>query len=331
MAGGSGAPTQLSAVALFWGEDEFLLRLAALDLLASHGLRPREVDATEWRGGETSDLATPSLWGERRALLVTGCQGLPEQGLRELIAYVEAPSPDAVCALTLVSRARTSPPLAKAVHAAGGLARQVAVKRQDLPKWVLDRAATRGVRLAASGAAALVGALGEDPAVLDQGVEQLATAFPGTSVGPDQVRSQFQGLGEQRVWDLCDRALSGRVQEALVILRSLMEAKEDPLLVLGGIASRVRDLVRIRELPERMPAADAAKSAGLRFDWQVRRYRDQARRFSPEDLAGLHERVADTDRAIKGGASAEVVLPALVAVMAGEKAAALDLPPGMGR
>jgi DNA polymerase-3 subunit delta len=321
----------LPPVALFWGEDEFLLRLSALELLGRHQVRATEVDAAEWRGGETSDLATPSLWGDRRALLVTGCQALPDVGTREILAYVEAPSPEAVCVLTLVSRARTAPPLAKAVQATGGLVRQVTVKRQDLPKWVLDRAATRGVRLAPSGAAALVSALGEDPAVLDQGVEQLATAFPGTPVGPDQVRSQFRGLGEQRVWDLCDRALLGRLPEALVILRSLLEAKEDPLLILGGIASRVRDLVRIRDLPDRMPAADAARSAGLRFDWQVRRYRDQARRFTAEDIAALHERVADTDRAIKGGAAADVVLPALVAVMAGENAAALDLPPGLGR
>ena len=318
-------------VALFWGEDEFLLRQAALELLAQRGVRATEVDGSDWRGGETSDLATPSLWGERRALLVTRCQALPEAGLREVRAYVESPSPDALCVLTLVSRARSLPPLAKLVKSVGGLVRQVAVKRQDLPRWVLERAQARGLSLTPPGATALIGAIGEDPAALDQSVEQLATAFPGASVGPEQVRSQFRGLGEQRVWDLCDRALSGRLPEALVVLRSLLDQKEDPLMILGGIGSRVRDLLRIQELPGRMSSADAAREAGLRFDWQVRRYREQARRFTPESLAGLHARVVEADRALKGGAPGDVVLAALVAVMAGEGEAALDLPMRVSR
>lgn len=318
-------------VALFWGEDEFLLRQAALQLLSERDWRAVEVDASEWRGGETSDLATPSLWGERRALLVTRCQALPDEGARELRAYVEAPSPEALCVLTMISRAKSPPALAKVVLSARGLVRQVVVKRQELPRWVLDRARARGLDLSSPGATALIGTVGEDTATLDQAVEQLATAFPGTAVGPEQVRAQFQGLGEQRVWDLCDRALSGRLPEALVVLRSLFDQKEDPLLILGGVASRVRDLLRVQELPERMPSADAAKAAGLRFDWQVRRYRDQARRFTPEDLAAVHARVVEADRALKGGAPPDTVLSALVAVMAGEKDAALDLPMRVSR
>jgi len=47
--------------ALFWGEDGFLLRLAAHELLAQRGFRATELEASDWRGGETSDLATPSL------------------------------------------------------------------------------------------------------------------------------------------------------------------------------------------------------------------------------------------------------------------------------
>jgi DNA polymerase-3 subunit delta len=318
-------------VALFWGDDEFLLRQAALELLAERNVRAAEVDGSDWRGGETSDLATPSLWGEQRALLVTRCQALPDAGLREIRAYIEAPSPDALCVLTLVSRARSLPPLAKAVQATGGLVRQVSVKRQDLPRWILERARIRGLALSPPGATALVGTIGEDPAALDQSVEQLATAFPGASVGPEQVRSQFQGLGEQRVWDLCDRALSGRLPEALVVLRSLLDQKEDPLLVLGGIASRVRDLLRVQGLPDRMSSNDAAKAAGLRFDWQVRRYREQARRFTPESLTGLHARIVEADRALKGGAPGDVVLTALVAVMTGEEDATLDLPMRVSR
>src|SRR5712691_9221528 len=174
--------------ALFWGEDEFLLRQAALQFLEEGAAKATEVDAREWQGGEISDLSTPSLWGERRALLVSGCQGLPEAGARELRAYLQAPSPDALCVLTLVSKARSAPPLAKAVQQAGGLSKQVALKRQDLPTWVLERARVHRVTLTPAGATALVGAVGETAAVLDQSVAQLGTAYAGREIGPAEVR-----------------------------------------------------------------------------------------------------------------------------------------------
>jgi DNA polymerase III subunit delta len=318
-------------VALFWGEQPFLLRLAALSLLDGRGVRATEVDGRDWQGGESGDLATPSLWGEPRALLVTGCQGLSEEGAREVRSYIEAPAPDALCVLTLVSAARNLPPLAKAVQAAGGLVRQVALKRQDIPGWVRDRAQQRELTLSGQAASVLVATVGEDPAVLDQAVEQLMAAFPGRSVGPAEVAAQFQGLGEQRVWDLCDQAFSGRLPQALVTLRGLLEAQDDPLLILGGIASRVRDLLKVRSLPERLPPAEAARAAGLRFDWQVRRYREQAGRFSPEDLAYLHRQLGEADRAIKGGAPGDAVLAGLVAEMGGQRGAALVVPVRVGR
>ena len=319
------------ATLLLWGDEGFLLRLAALEFLHGQGVRATEVDAAEWVGGETFDLATPSLWGERRALLVTNCQGLTETGGRELKGYLDAPSSDALCVLTLVTRGKSVPALAKAVQAGGGIVRHIAVKRQDLPKWVLERGRTRSVHLTPAASAALVGTVGEDPAALDQAVEQLATAFAGRAVGPEEVRAQFHGLGEQQVWDLCDRALSGRLPEALVILRSLLEAKDDPLLILGGIASRLRDLIRVRSVPDRVSSEDVARAAGLRFDWQAKRYREQARRFSPEQLASLHDRVVATDRALKGGWPGDVLLPALVAAMAGRDDAGLDLPVRVSR
>ena len=317
-------------MALFWGDDAFLLKLAALKLLAERGFQATEVEGGDWRGGELSDLATPSLWGERRALLVTHCEGLAETGQRELKAYLGGPAPDALCVLTQVTRGKGPPPLAKSVQSAGTV-RHISLKRQDLPTWVTGRAETRGMKMTRPAASAVVGSIGEDTAALDQAVEQLAGAFPGQVIGPEEVRSQFKGLGEQRVWDLCDQALSGRLSEALVTLRALLEAKDDPLLILGGIASRVRDLVRIRGLPERMPPAEAARAAGIRFEWQVRRYREQAARFTAQELAVVHGRVVEADRALKGGVPGDVLLPSLVAVMAGEPGAALEVPVRVSR
>jgi DNA polymerase-3 subunit delta len=179
--------------------------------------------------------------------------------------------------------------------------------------------------LSQPGAAALTAILGEDPATLHQAVIQLKSAFADRTVGPAEVQAQFRGVGEQRVWDLCDRAFAGRLGDALVALRSMLDEREDALVILGGIASRVRDLIRVRALPERLPAVEAAKRAGLRFDWQVRRYREQSGRFSPDELAALHGRIVEADRALKGGVPGSVLLPTIVAAMAGQPEAALDV------
>ena len=309
-----------SPVFLLWGEDEFLLREAALELLGD--LQPVEVDGGLWQGGETADLATPSLFGERRALLVSNARALPDEGVRELARYLEAPDPGAPLVLVAVvgDRARAPAALVKLVKGVGTVT-EVKIQRKELPGWLLKRATAKGLDLAPDGAAALVDTLGEDPGALERALEQLATAFSGERITREIVARQFRGLGEQHVWDLCDRAFSRDLPGAMRSLRTLLEAGEAGLMLLGAITSRLRDLIRVASLPERLAPADAARQAGLRFDWQVRRYRQQAKRFSAEDLAGLHERIAWADRALKSGATDDVVLPMLVAAIAGEPAA----------
>jgi DNA polymerase-3 subunit delta len=314
----AGSKPAASSVHLLWGEDAFLLREAAFEILGD--VRPREVDAAEWQGGETSDLATPSLFGERRALLVSNAKGLPDEGVRELRRYLDAPDPDAPLVLLAVvgERAKAPAALVKLVEDVGRVA-EVKVQRKDLPGWVVKRARAKALDLGPDGAAALVETLGEDPAALEQALDQLGPAFPGERVSPELVARQFRGLGEQHVWDLCDRAFARDLPAAMRSLRTLMEGRTgEGLLILGGIASRLRDLLRVRSLPDRMPAAEVAKRAGLRFEWQARRTRDQAGRFTLEELVEIHERVAWADRALKSGAAEDVVLPMVVTAIAGD-------------
>jgi len=316
----SPAKTVKPPVYFLWGEDAFLLREAALELLGD--LRPVEVDAAEWQGGETADLATPSLFGERRALLVSNAKALPEEGTRELGRYLEAPDPEAPLILLAVvgERAKAPAALAKIVKDVGTVT-EVKIQRKELPGWILRRAKAKELDLAPDGAAALVERLGEEPGALEQALDQLASAFGGQRVTREIVSRQFRGLGEQHVWDLCDKAFARDLPGAMRSLRTLLEGGEPGLLILGSITARLRDVVRIKSLPERMSQAEAARAAGLRFDWQVRRYRDQARRFTPEELAEIHEVIAWADRALKSGATDDVVLPLVVTQIAGESVA----------
>jgi DNA polymerase-3 subunit delta len=303
-------------VVLLWGEDDFLLREAALEAIGPD-LRAREVDAAEWQAGETADLATPSLFGDRRALIVSDARRLGESAQQELAAYLADPAPDAplVLCATVPTRGKAPAALVKLVKPVGEI-REVKITRRDLPGWVMGRAKARGVQLAPDAAAALVETVGEEPGALDQAIVQLSTAFGGSRITREAVASQFRGLGDQHIWDLCDRAFGRDLPGAIRSVRTLLESREEGLMILGGVASRLRDLLRVKALPEQLPPSELARAAGLRFEWQARRYREQARRFTLDQLLAIHDRLVEADRSLKSGASDDVVLPMLVSVIA---------------
>ncbi|HEY7476836.1 MAG TPA: DNA polymerase III subunit delta [Actinomycetota bacterium] len=314
------AKKAVAPVLLLWGEDPFLLREVALERLGD--LQPTEVDAGSWEGGELQDLATPSLFGGRRALLVSDCRNLPKDAVQELSAYLAAPDPEAplVLCCTVAERGKVPAALQKLVEPVGEI-RRVQVQRKELEGWVAQRARSGGIELTAPGARALVETIGEDLGQLAASIDQLGGAFPGTRIGPREVHGQFRGLGEQRTWDLCDRAFGKDLPGAIRALRSIEEGGDDALKVLGGISSRLRDLIRVRSLPDRLPPTELARRAGLRFDWQARRYAQQARNFSLDELVDLHDRITETDRALKSGTTGDIVMPVLVATIAGTDAA----------
>jgi DNA polymerase III subunit delta len=302
-------------VVLLWGEDAYLLREAALELLGE--IEAAEVEAATWQGGELQSLSTPSLFGEPRAMLLSDARSISKEGMDELAGYLAAPDPDATLVITWTIAERGKPPasLQKLVEPVGEV-RKIELARKDLEPWLVARAKADGMELAIPGARALVDALGPEPGQLVSALEQLASVFPGRRVGAQEVARQFRGLGEQKTWDLCDRAFAKDLPGAVRSLRAIEEGGDDPLMVLGGIASRLRDLLRVRSLPDRMPPAQLAKEAGLRFEWQARRYQQQARNFSLVELVALHERIAEVDRALKSGAPGDVVMPTLIAAIA---------------
>jgi DNA polymerase III subunit delta len=304
-----------TSVVLLWGEDDYLLREAALQIAGDR--RVTEVDAAEWQGSELQDLATPSLFGEPRALIVTDLRSLPKDALTELAAYLAAPDPDAPLVLCCTVAERGKPPAAvvKLVEPVGRIS-QIQIQRKDLEPWIVQRAKAAGADLTGPAARTLVDTIGPEPAQLAAAVEQLAGAFPGQRVGPPEIQRQFRGLGEQKTWDLCDKAFGKDLPGAIRSLRSIEESGDEAIMVLGGIAARVRDLIKVRSLPESIPPSQLAKAAGLRFDWQARRYQQQARNFSLAQLVTIHGRIVEADRALKSGATGDVVMPALVAAIA---------------
>ena len=137
---------------LLWGEDDYLLREAALALLGE--TKATEVDAAEWEGGELQGLATPSLFGEPRALLVNDAKSLRKETLDEIGRYLAAPDPNAtlVLACVVADRGKVPAALQKLVEPVGEI-RKVDIARKELEPWLVARAKERGLDLAIPGRA----------------------------------------------------------------------------------------------------------------------------------------------------------------------------------
>ena len=183
-------------MSLLWGEDEFLLREVALELLGD--LQPVEVDGGLWQGGETADLATPSLFGERRALLVSNAKALPDEGVRELARYLEAPDPVAPLVLVAVvgDRAKAPAALVKLVKGVGTVT-EVKIQRKELPGWLLKRATAKGLDLAPDGAAALVDTLGEEQVGHRSGLDRSARTPGRSNARSNSSRLRSRGNGSR--------------------------------------------------------------------------------------------------------------------------------------
>ncbi len=237
-------------VTLLWGEDAYLVREAALAVL--DGIKATEVDAAEWQGGELQGLATPSLFGEPRALLVNDAKSLRKETLEEISRYLEAPDPDAtlVLACVVADRGKVPAGLQKLVASIGEV-RKVDIARRELEPWLVARAKQRGLDLAIPGARALVETLGPEPGQLVAALEQLQDVFAGQRIGPREIAQQFRGLGEQKTWDLCDRAFGKDLPGAIRSLRAIEEGGDDALMVLGGY----------RRAPPRSPEGAVAPGA----------------------------------------------------------------------
>jgi DNA polymerase-3 subunit delta len=311
------------SVALVWGESDFLVREAALALLPP---QPQTVDVPDWRPGLVVDLSSPSLFGGERTLLITEAQDLPDEALAEVARHAADPPPGTVLVLAAVTGPRAKGPPRALANAVGQAAvvQRAAVERRELPSWVRGRARAQGLQVDGPGVVALIETVGEDPAILDQAVRQIASVDPPGGLTREAVMAQFRGFGERRTWELCDAAFTGDVRTALRSLAGMLDAREEPIVILGGIASRLRDLIRVRSLPPGMPQKDVARAAGLRFDWQARRYLNQARRFSEEELASLHADLVEADRTLKQGGSGEVVLPMVTTRIAAAAGAGRD-------
>ena len=295
---------EIDPVYLFLGPERFLRReaIAALEATVDEGFRAFNVDAVSAAeaGVEAAlDLARQlPMMARRRLVVVSGVDAVKEASEERLEAYLKDPAPEAVVVFvadSLDMRRRASTAISKAAT----VVRFDPLSEAEALRWVESRVRARGCLIDRGALGALVDLTGTGLTRLAIEVDKLTTHAGGGSIGLQAVQSLVSRAREHEVWDLTDAILERDRKRALRVLSRQLEAGEEPLGLLGLLASTYRKMLLAKELMSRRAPMAEVQAAVKLPPWKMGDFNAQVRRVSLEQIAAGLTRMAEVDLAIK--------------------------------
>ena len=287
------------------GDEELLVARAVSAVVraareADPGVDVRDLDAGALQKGDLDELLSPSLFAERRVLVVRGVQDLPKDVAAEITAYAGAPLDEVHLVVTHAGGAK-----GKAL-----LTALLATKprRVDAPKvtklserrdFVRRELRADGRPVDEEAVAALLEAVGTDLRELAAAASQLLSDTPGP-VTAEVVARYHRGRAESSGFAIADRAVEGDLGGALELVRWGQSTGLAHVLVTSALASTLRSVAMVASAG-RAPAHQLAGQLGMP-PWKVEKTQRQARGWRPEGLSDALQAVARADGEVKGAA-----------------------------
>ncbi|MDO8151059.1 DNA polymerase III subunit delta [Isoptericola sp. b408] len=292
----------LAPVILVRGPEDLLAERAVDGVLAlareqDPAVEKAELDAPTYAAGQLTVAASPSLFGEAKAVVVRGAEACTEDLVADVVDYVAAPDPETI--VVVVHRGgNRGKKMLDAIVATGAPVLQCDAITKDADKVAFVAGEFRAARRRAEQAAvrALVDALGNDLRELAAACSQLVADTAGT-ISAETVDRYYGGRVEATGFKVADAAVAGDAGAAVALLRHALATGADPVPVVAALALRLRTLARVAAI---RGGLTTARELGLQ-DWQVRNAQRDLSRWTPEGLAAAISAVAQADADVKGG------------------------------
>ena len=253
--------------------------------------------------GDISDALAPSLFSERRALIIKDLQDLPEESRDEITRYL--PEPDATTTVIFIHKGGVK---GKALLDAIKKVKPEIIACEPLKKdaekeqFVKELFLDSGRKASPGAVAALVGALGGDMRELQQAVSQIALDAPAGVIDEKYIDEFHQGRVETTGFDVADATIDGNLPTALISLRSAIETGTDPVMVTSAIASAIRSLAKVSGSATGAKSFELAGQIGM-APWQIDKARRQLQGWTPRALSKAVQAIALADAQVKGAAT----------------------------
>jgi DNA polymerase III subunit delta len=295
---------QENPIALVLGAEEYLADRAITGLtrewIANDPTSTSQtISASGLEVGEITDLTAPSLFGERRCLILRDAEDLTAAVQQELATYLANPEPDLLLIIAHRSGAKGKAVVDLVKKAGASVITVTPVKKEgEKLDFVRAEFAGAGRKIAADAVKALVDAVGSDLRELAAACSQLLADTQG-QVTAAMVERYHSGRIEATGFKVADAAVEGRSGEALATLRHALATGTDPVLVTSALASALRTLAKVGSAPRGAQGAALASQLGL-APWQVDKARRQLTGWDGARITTAITAIALADAAVKG-------------------------------
>jgi len=297
--------TIVTPVVVVIGDEEQLVERAIASAIAAvreadAQAAVRQLSGAELESGQLAELVGPSLFAERRLLVIRDAEQVAKGVADEIVAACRDADDDSRLVLVHKGGARGKAIVDAAIGAGG---RRVDCAKLTRPAERIDfvqaefRAAGRAIN--DEGARALLDAVGNDLRELAAACAQLSADTEGR-VDAALVARYYRGRAEAGGFAVADRAIEGRLGDALEQLRWALAVGTAPVLVASALAQGLRALAKVAGASRGLRGADLARQLGMP-PWKVDRVQSQLRGWTPTGVAAAVRAVAEADAQVKGG------------------------------
>jgi DNA polymerase III subunit delta len=261
------------------------------------------LSAAEVQIGDIADALAPSLFSERRALILKDLQELPEDSKEEVTRYLAQMDPTMTVIFIHKGGVKGKALLDAIKRAKPEVIACDAIKKdsekEDFVKALFQDA---GRKASAGAIKAMVASLGSDMRELQSAVSQISLDSPAGVIDEAIVDKFQQGRIETTGFDVADATIDGNLPVALITLRSALETGTDPVMVTSAIASSLRSLAKVSGTNRGAKSFELAGELGM-APWQIDKARRQLQSWTPRGIATAVEAIAKADADVKGASS----------------------------
>jgi DNA polymerase-3 subunit delta len=296
----------LAEVVLIHGpEDALADRGLEVALAARSDFERTVLMGSELEVGRFSDAVAPSLFSEKRVIVIKDLQDVISEVAEEIQQFLEQFEVEPNLNLIFL-------------HAGGvkgkGLIEKIKKlkaeyilceplkKASDKAEFVKSEFARHGRKISPSGIDALVDATGNDSRELASACSQIAsdTDPKKSAIDESDISKYYQGRVEATGFDVADAVILGDVKNSLVSLRNALESGTDPIMIISAIASSVRALAKVSDAPKHVKSFELAGSLGM-APWQIDKARRQLSKWRPGMITFAITELSKADIGVKGG------------------------------